>query len=357
MLHLLNPKISKKIQVFLYRYRFLLIYIVIGITSLVVELLCGYGLIMSGIHSLPAKGLGLAGGIFFAYWMNVRFNFKVPTVKRHTAFMYFCIISAGSAAINFAFNTQFMELGLTYGKARFLVASQFFLVAYMFHRRFSFADFKKVGVAIYANGIEDIKGIYEKIGEFPDFIHVDIIDHTFGELESDPKTYRMEVVRAYWPRKSVHVHIMSQKPSRWIREVAPFADTIYIHIEIEEDLGEMLSLIHSLGKHPGLCITMPTPAEKCRLYLDKFDTIMLLTIAEPGKSGQRLDMNVLARIEEINNWPERSRFSVCVDGGVNEKNVGMLNVESTVSGNSVLSHIQPFRQIMRLQTSSSYEKI
>ena len=55
------------------------------------------------------------------------------------------------------------------------------MVAYLLHRRFTFRDFKRVGVAIYANGVENLKDIYERIGQYPDFIHVDIVDQTFSE--------------------------------------------------------------------------------------------------------------------------------------------------------------------------------
>ena len=73
-------------------------------------------------------------------------------------------------------------------------------------RKFSFRDYKKVGVAIYANGIEDIKSIWEKISTFPDFIHVDIIDETFSNNTPNPKAYRLETIEAFWPQKDIHCH-------------------------------------------------------------------------------------------------------------------------------------------------------
>ena len=78
---------------------------------------------------------------------------------------------------------------------------------------------------------------------------------------------------------------------------------------------------------------------------------------QPGSSGQTFQMEALDRIREFNHWPGRSHVDACVDGGVTETNIGLLNVEIVVSGSSVLTHWDPRRQIMRLQTSSSYEQL
>jgi len=46
-----------------------------------------------------------------------------------------------------------------------------------------------------------------------------------------------------------------------------------------------------------------------------------------------------------------------VDGGINEGNIHLLNVELAVSGSSVLQAADSVRQIMRLQTSNNHEAI
>ncbi len=357
MLNLFNREIIGKIVFLRYRYRFLGIYILIGIASLVVEVICYHGLQKAGLHGPVMILLCLVASILFAFWMNVHFNFKVPTAKRRRAFLYFIFISAGSAIVQFTFKKQLEELDWSYASARFAISGCFFLVGYMLHRKFSFADYKKVGVAIYANGIEDIKKIYERIGVTSDFLHVDIIDSTFGESSLAPKAYRAEVIRAYWPKKQIHIHIMSKEPSKWIDEIAPFANTIFVHAEIDEDVSEVISLIRSRGKKVGLCATVQTPVEELKRYAQSVDSIMLLAIPKLGKSAQKFDINTLNKIKDINTWEERPSFELCVDGGVNEKNIHILDVNSVVSGSSVLNHLLPVRQIMRLQTSCHYEKV
>ena len=64
----------------------------------------------------------------------------------------------------------------SFEETRLLISGCFYLVAYFFHIKFSFKDNRKVGVAIYANGYEDVKKIFNTSGPYPDFIHVDIVD-------------------------------------------------------------------------------------------------------------------------------------------------------------------------------------
>ena len=72
-----------------------------------------------------------------------------------------------------------------------------FMIGYLLHRRFSFKDSKKVGVAIYANGVENIERIYNLIGSYLDFVHVDIVDSTFNQYANTTKTYRLKSIRAF----------------------------------------------------------------------------------------------------------------------------------------------------------------
>ena len=83
-----------------------------------------------------------------------------------------------------------MESEWSYEKSRFIISGCLFLLGYILHRKFSFSEHKRVGIAVYANGQEDISGIHEKIGSFPDFIHVDIVDSTFASNAIEAKTYR-----------------------------------------------------------------------------------------------------------------------------------------------------------------------
>lgn len=357
MNNLLDPTAQASIRFRLYRYRFLFVYIIIGIISLFVEILLLRGLNYLGLAFIWASVLGLAASIFFAYWMNVRFNFKVPVAKRNRALAYFAAIALLSACINFTFKRQLMAIGWSYEQARFGVSAVLFSFGYLLHRRFSFVDRKQVGVAVYANGVEDIRSIREKIGDFSDFIHVDLIDSSFGARDTEVLSYRLETIRAYWPKRKIHVHLMTRHPLKWLPEVLPYSDLTIIHAEIDDPIETVFQQILKANRQVGLCLQMATPCEVARPWLDQLSVLMLLTIPTPGESGQTLHLEALDRIKEINSWPTRAQFALCVDGGVNEGNIQLLNVELVVSGSSVLKSPDPVRQIMRLQTSNNHEAI
>jgi ribulose-phosphate 3-epimerase len=240
--------------------------------------------------------------------------------------------------------------------SRFLIAGLFFIISYLLHRKFSFKEFKKVGVAIYADGVEDIKLIYDRISNISDFIHIDIVDKSFNPTCKDVKAYRAEVVRAYWQKKKIEVHIMSKTPSIWLDDLLPYVDIIYIHAEINENVQDIIKKIESAGVKAGIAVGISEKLESIYPYLENVKHVLLLAIPKPGFSGQKFDMDILPWIEELNQHKNRQNFEICLDGGVNQTTVKYLNVESVVSGSFILSAPNPIKNIMLLQTSGEYEK-
>lgn len=354
-MRLLDPQATASLSFLWYRYRFLSSYIAIGVLSLVIEA----GLIRMmegfGLQRPYATVLGIGAGVFAAYFLNVRFNFRIPAAKRWQAFRYFMIVSAFSLTLNFLLKSQLASFGWTYERSRLTTAAALFLIAYALHRRFSFRGFKQLGIAVYVDRVEDIRGIWDRVGSFPNFIHVDLVDSSVAPHKPEPASNRAEVVRAFWPHKPVHVHVMSRTPSRWLPDLLPFCDAVIVHLDLDEPVTQVLAAIRSGKRRAGLCLRIDESPELLRPYLHEIDLVLLLAIADPGSSGQSQDSRVLEHIRAINKWPEREQLDLCVDGGVNEQNIGSLDVEFVVSGSSVLNHGDPQRQILRLQTSSNYE--
>jgi ribulose-phosphate 3-epimerase len=328
---------------------------VIGLISLLLELALRSQLQFIGFHVYLATAFSLTLGILFAFFGNTYFNFRIPPLRRNRALTYFIAISLLSGVLQWSVSQGLHELNLGYDQSRMLISGSFFLVAYLLHRRFTFRDFKQVGVAIYANGVENLQNIHAKIGQYPDFIHVDIVDATFAPDAKDNTTYRMETVRALWPNREIHTHIMSKYPSRWIPEVLNYSDIIFIHWECDEHIETILKHIKQSGKKAGIALCMSTDPKKIEQQLINVDAVLLLTIPEAGRSGQKFDMDGLVYIDQLNSMPFRDKFRICVDGGVNEKIAPQLQVENIVSGSSVLNHKDPKSQLLCLQTAGRYE--
>lgn len=346
----------KKINLLVYRYRFLFLYVIFGFLSLLIELVISKFFLFYNAPYFPASLLAFFIGLLCAFFLNVRFNFHITPAKRKKALFYFSIISTLSFSIQLLLRSSIQKYGYDMDISRFVIAGSFFMISYALHRKLSFREYKKVGVAIYADGVEDIKLIYNKISNISDFIHIDIVDKTYNPNCQDVKAYRAEVVRAYWQNKKIEVHIMSKNPSKWLDDLLPYVDVIYVHPTMSEDLSKVIDKINSRDVEAGIALSVYEPIQIIDSYIEsgKIKHILLLTIPQPGFSGQKFDITSLPILEKLNNHKNRASFEICIDGGVNDTTVKYLNVESVVSGSYILSASNPIKNIMHLQTSGEY---
>lgn len=348
----------KRIKFLYYRYRFLFFYILFGFISLCVELVVLKFLTYFHISFFISVIFSLIIGILVAFFLNVRYNFHITKSKRRRALLYFSIISGIAFSFQLLLRKRFEDYGINMDFSRFFFAAVFFLFSYILHRKYSFREYKKVGVAIYADGVEDIKLIFNKISNISDFIHIDIVDKSYNPNCKDVKAYRAEVVKAFWQNKKIEVHIMSRNPSVWLDDLLPYVDIIYIHPTMDEILSEVIDKINLKNVKAGIALTVNEPLEIIDSYIEtnKVNHILLLAIPQPGFSGQKFDITALQLLEKLNAHKNRSKFEICVDGGVNALTVKYLNVESVVSGSYILGAQNPIENIMHLQTSGEYAK-
>ena len=230
-----------------------------------------------------------------------------------------------------------------------IISAFCFIVFYFLHKKISFKDYVKVGVAIYANGVEDINKIYQNIGPYPDFVHVDIVDETFKKKVPKIKSYKLEIIKALWPNKIIQVHIMSKYPSRWIEKVKPYADKIFFHYEINENIKDILHNHKELKKKLGLAVSVNTEFKDYKNYIKFFDNLLFLAIKEPGYSGQPFVEKSYSDISKINKITSNRKFELCVDGGVNYFNAKNIKSDEIVSGSYILNNKNPIDTLLKMK--------
>ena len=346
----------KNINFFFYKKKHLIIYIIIGFFSLILELFIRKLINKNITTDTNFLHISLVFGILFAFYFNIKFNFNVPKIYLKKSLVYFFLISTFSYSFQYFVKNQIELSNFSFEEARVIISGTFFLIAYYFHTKFSFKESRKVGVAIYANGYEDIKKIYNLIGPYPDFIHVDIVDKTMNENALNTNLSKLEVVKAYWPNHSIETHIMSKKPLNLINDnILNFSDIIYVHNEIDQK-NEVINKIKSKNKTPGLVLHSIYKYEEIENLIKGFEQILVLSIEKPGMSGQKFNERSYKLIEKINSLKFRNKFTVCVDGGVKSNIINKFISEKVVSGSDVLNNIHPVRRIMMLQTLARYEK-
>ena len=355
---LFSSELKKNLDFIFYRYRHILVYIIIGLFSVIIELLIRKQLINLGLDFITSIILSISVGILVAFVLNIKLNFYIPKHFLLRSLIYFVIISILSGCIQLLIYKfiSFNILGeYNYESNRIIISAMVFLFAYYLHRKITFRESGKVGVAIYAKRNENTHGIFQKIGVYPDFIHVDVVDETFIETKVDQNFYQFDLIKAYWKNHKVYTHLMTKKPSLWIDKVAKYSDIIFIHPEISEDIEDTKSSILKNGSKPGIVLhAVNDYSEKLEEITSAFQEIMILSIEKAGYSGQKFYEGSYKLIDQVNNLKNRNKFSLHIDGGINEKNIKSIDAQYIVSGSTVLNNENPRNAIMVLKTFGKY---
>lgn len=150
-----------------------------------------------------------------------------------------------------------------------------------------------------------------------DAIHFDIMDgHFVRNLSLSPKGLAA-VNRA--TDLFMDVHIMVYNPFDYIEElIRSGADQITFHMEATENVAETLDFIRKCGIKAGLAYCPETSYSLIPKYLDKIDTLLLMTV-NPGWGGQGFIEDVLDKVKFARKTIDDLglEIDIQVDGGIN----------------------------------------
>ena len=174
--------------------------------------------------------------------------------------------------------------------------------------------------ANFATLAEEIKRI-EDGGS--NYLHLDIMDGVFVPNIS----FGPGLISCIRPTSKLFfdVHLMIMEPIRYIDDfISAGADSITVHLESCENVRESLEHIKSKEVKAGLAISPDTPWESVIPYLELVDMILIMTV-NPGFGGQSIIYGCLDKVKALRKYLAENDLSVDiqVDGGINEKNVGL----------------------------------
>ncbi len=114
------------------------------------------------------------------------------------------------------------------------------------------------------------------------------------------------------------VHLMIDRPHRYIEEFAKYADIISFHYEAGSNNAETLKRIRELGVKSAIAIKPKTKPEEIYDLLPLCDMVLVMSV-EPGFGGQKFMPSANEKLKKLKAKCEELSLSISleVDGGIN----------------------------------------
>ena len=185
-----------------------------------------------------------------------------------------------------------------------------------------------------------------------DWFHIDVMDGHFVPNIS----YGMPVIQAMKKHatKPLDVHLMIEKPERYIEEFAKVgADIITVHYESTVHLHRTLTQIEDAGCKAGVVLNLTTPVSVLEDILPKCYMVLLMSI-NPGFGGQKFENITYNRIKKLRKMINEQGLNtrIEIDGGVTDKNIKQLveaGADAFVAGSHVFKSDNPIETIKNLK--------
>ena len=151
-----------------------------------------------------------------------------------------------------------------------------------------------------------------------DMLHLDVMDGIFVPNIS----FAFPVIEAI--RKNtdltLDVHLMIDRPHRYIKKFAPISDYLGFHFEAGSPVEETLKEIRTLGCKPCLTIKPCTEPEEIFPFLHLCDMVLVMSV-EPGFGGQKFMPDSLRKVKILKEEIKKQGLDVLIeiDGGINEE--------------------------------------
>lgn len=159
-----------------------------------------------------------------------------------------------------------------------------------------------------------------------DMVHLDVMDGIFVPNIS----FGVPVIDSIKKHTSLplDIHLMIDRPDRYIKDFAKYADWLGIHYEAGSDIKKTLEAIRNEGCRS--CLTIKPKTDPCEIfeYLPLCDMVLVMSV-EPGFGGQGFIPSAIDKLKALRAEIKRQGLSVLleVDGGINDQ-TGPLCVEA-----------------------------
>jgi len=151
-----------------------------------------------------------------------------------------------------------------------------------------------------------------------DLHHIDVMDgHFVPNISFGPVV--LDAVNKI-AQKPLDIHLMISHPAQYLEKfIAYNPEYICFHIEIADDIPELIKRIKASKIKVGIALKPGTAVATVLPYLSLIDMVLVMSV-EPGFGGQKFMSTAVAKIVELNTIISKNNYNVEieVDGGINK---------------------------------------
>ncbi|EJF7544556.1 ribulose-phosphate 3-epimerase [Listeria monocytogenes] len=174
-----------------------------------------------------------------------------------------------------------------------------------------------------------------------ELLHCDVMDGVYvNNLALGPEY--LEIVRNN-TEIPLDIHLATITPLKYIDMFGPVKpEYISFHVEVAEDVSEIIRKIRSYNVKPSIAINPEPPIEAIYPYLDDVEMVLMMTV-NPGFAGQKFQTDVLQKLHDLKAKLAGKIHAplIEVDGNINKETVGLMRdclPDIYVLGTSALFH-------------------
>ena len=177
-----------------------------------------------------------------------------------------------------------------------------------------------------------------------DYFHIDVMDGKFVEKDTYQKMVEYSNYIKRISNLPLDVHLMVENVKDAIEDFSAVEPNIItFHLEAcktKEEVVDRIKQIKENGSRVGIAIKPETNIEEIYEYLPYIHMCLVMTV-EPGKGGQTLITDMLAKISTLKEYIEKNNIEIDieVDGGVNIKTASRVKAAGAdiiVAGTAIL---------------------
>lgn len=186
-----------------------------------------------------------------------------------------------------------------------------------------------------------------------DYYHIDIMDGKFVEKDTREMMYEYASTIKHISNIPLDVHFMVEDIKENINKYIPLSPSIItFHYEAcrnDEEVVELINYIKENNIKPAISIKPGTDLESIKKFLPMLHMVLIMTV-EPGKGGQKLIPETVAKTKELKKYLEENNLEtyIEVDGGVNKDTINMVKeagIDIAVAGSAIIN-AEDFKQVI-----------